>query len=214
MHLILEPYAVQLPLWPSTGRHILAQYDEEGIVVYQAYQPSIGHFAAEHGFFGGPAFSVERMSWIKPNFLWMMYRSGRGTKPGQEVVLAVRLRRSVFDELLAAAVPSIYTQALYPDEADWKRAVQSSEVRVQWDPDHDPAGKPLERRAIQIGLRGEALRRYTREWLLGVEDISAFVREQHQHVQAGDYATLIIPRERIYRVPDAATAAQVGMTAH
>ena len=33
----------------------------------------------------------------------------------------------------------------------------ASEVRLQWDPDHDPHGRPLARRALQLGLRGEAL---------------------------------------------------------
>ncbi len=83
-----EAYRSQLEHWPKTGRHILAQFDEETIVVYQAYRPAIGHFAAHHQYFGGE-FSYGRMSWIKPNFLWMMYRSGWGTKPEQEVTLAV-----------------------------------------------------------------------------------------------------------------------------
>ena len=36
--------------------HILAQFDATSIVVYQAYRPAIGHYAAEHGHFGGPEF--------------------------------------------------------------------------------------------------------------------------------------------------------------
>ena len=43
--------------------------------------------------------NYNRMSWIKPNFLWMMYRSNWGRSQGQEVVLAVRLKRSFFDSL-------------------------------------------------------------------------------------------------------------------
>jgi hypothetical protein len=49
---------------PHPGRHILAQYDDESAVVYQAYGPAIGHFAARQGHFGGE-FSLARMSWIK-----------------------------------------------------------------------------------------------------------------------------------------------------
>jgi hypothetical protein len=213
MQLITESYLAQVAHWPPSGRHILAQYDAEGIVVYQAYRPQIGHFAAAHGYFGGQDFSFERMSWIKPNFLWMMHRSGWGSKEGQEIVLAVRLRRSAFDALLAEAVPSTYVPALYPEEAEWKRAVQASSVRVQWDPDHDPAGRPLERRAIQLGLRGDALRRHAREWLLGIEDISEFAREQRQHVLAGNYAALVTPQERVYPVADAAVAVRLGISA-
>ena len=69
MHLNTEPYHTQCAQWPRTGRHILAQFDEASIVVYKAYRPAIGHFAAQHGYFGGE-FSFSRMSWIKPGFLW------------------------------------------------------------------------------------------------------------------------------------------------
>jgi hypothetical protein len=82
------PYLEQRQRWPDSGRHILAQFDAESLVVYQAYRPETSHFAAKHGYFGG-AFSLDRMSWIKPNLLWMMFRSGWGIKEGQEVTLAI-----------------------------------------------------------------------------------------------------------------------------
>jgi len=157
-----ELYTTQNARWPQSGRHILAHYDAETVVVYQAYCPQIGRFAVEHGCFGGP-FSLSRMSWIKPNFLWMMFRCGWATKENQEVVLAVSLRREAFDRLLTDAVPSTFDPALYASEADWKRALAASDVRLQWDPDHDPAGNKAERRALQLGLRGEPLAHYARE---------------------------------------------------
>ena len=91
MRLITEPYNEQTAKWPQEGRVILAQFDAQSIVVYQRNRSEIGHFAAKHGYFGGE-FKFSRMSWIKPNFLWMMYRSGWGTKSGEEVTLAIRLR--------------------------------------------------------------------------------------------------------------------------
>src|SRR5919206_412264 len=102
MRVLTVPYREQVGRWPRAGRHILTQYDDERVVVYQAYRPAIGRFAATHGEFGGE-FSFSRMSWIKPNFLWMMYRSGWSAKEGQERVLALRLKRPFFDELLRAA---------------------------------------------------------------------------------------------------------------
>lgn len=116
MPLITLPYTTQATTWPQQGRHILAQFDAETVVVYQAYRPEIGHFAARHGYFGG-AFSLSRMSWIKPNFLWMMYRSGWGIKPDQEVTLAIRLQRVAFDALLAQAVPSSFDARHFETEA-------------------------------------------------------------------------------------------------
>jgi hypothetical protein len=105
--LATAPYAEQMERWPQTGRHILAHFDDKTIIVYQAYRPEIGKFAAEKGYFGGE-FSYSRMSWIKPSFLWMMYRSQWGQADGQEVDLAVRLRRMFFDSLLVQAVPSSF----------------------------------------------------------------------------------------------------------
>lgn len=148
MNLDVEPYAFHSERLPCSGRHILAQFDEHAIVVYQAYRPAIGHWAAEHGRFGGE-FRLNRMSWIKTSFLWMIYRSGWATKPGQEVILAVWLRRAGFEAILAEAVPAVFDPALYREPAEWARAVARSTVRLQWDPDRTPGGGCLGRRAGQ-----------------------------------------------------------------
>jgi hypothetical protein len=202
------PYREATAAWPAEGRHILATWNDDSVVVYQAYRPSIGSYAATHGYFGGE-FSTSRMSWIKPNFLWMMYRSGWGTKPEQEVTLAVRLRREAFDAILAGAVPSSFVPELYGDRDTWQREVAASEVRLQWDPDHDPAGRPVARRAIQLGLRGSMLMRYTREWVLGIEDISAVVARERANIGA---ESLLVPAERPYPVRDRATARRLGVS--
>ena len=34
--------------WPSEGKHVLAQYDDEGVVVYQAYCPEIAEYAVKN----------------------------------------------------------------------------------------------------------------------------------------------------------------------
>lgn len=81
MNLPTRPYADQTSEWPASGRHILAHHDAETIVVYQAYRAEIGQYVLRHGVFGGE-FSYTRTSWVKPNFLWMMYRSGWGRKEG------------------------------------------------------------------------------------------------------------------------------------
>ena len=206
-----QRYLDQVRDWPESGRHILAQFDSDSICVYQAYRPSIAGFAVEHQRFGGD-FSFTRMSWIKPNFLWMMYRSGWATKEGQEHILAVRLRRSFFDELLRLAVPSGFDPLRFPTREEWQAAVAFSEVRLQWDPDHDPSGKPLERRAVQLGLRGAALRRFGQEELVAIEDITPFVVEQRQHL-VGCFQELLIPEERVYSPNDPAAAMAAGVEA-
>ncbi len=207
-----EPYLQQRARWPTEGRHLLAHYDAETVVVYQAYRPSIGLVAAREGRFGAE-WSRTRMSWVKPNFLWMMYRCGWATKVDQEVVLALRLKRSGFDTLLASAVPSTYVPELYADRAAWSADVGRSDVRLQWDPDHNPAGHPVERRALQLGLRGAALAHFADEWIVGIEDITAFVREQQAHVAARNLDALVLPRETLYPVTAPAVVNRLGLSA-
>ncbi len=197
MNLPTEPYTVQVQRWPKAGRHILAHFDADSIVVYQAYNPAIGRYAVEHGRFGGP-FSFTRMSWVKPNFLWMMYRSGWGTKENQEVTLGLRIRGAFFDSLLAQAVPSSWDREQFATEAEWATAVAGSAVRLQWDPDHHPSGAKQERRAIQLGLRGDVLEAFGTRELLEVIDLTDFVAAQRATLAASGVGALVMPQERVY----------------
>lgn len=210
MKLATEPYREQVKRWPPEGRHILAHYDEQSIIVYQAYRPSIGRFAIEHGYFGGD-FLLARMSWIKPNFLWMMYRSGWGTKEGQEITLGLRLRRAFFESILAQAVPSTYDAKHYPTREQWQEALVTSQVRLQWDPDHHPSGAEQERRAIQLGLRGEVLAAFGKRELLEVIDMTEFVAEQRLNAASAGFVDLRIPVEHVYVPANPAVGKQLGL---
>jgi Domain of unknown function (DUF4291) len=197
VNLAAERYLDQVKTWPTEGRHILAHFDADTIVVYQAYRPSIGRYAIGHGAFGGE-FSYSRMSWIKPNFLWMMFRSGWGTKEGQETTLGLRLRRRFFDSILAQAVASTLDQSDQASLKEWKTSLASSNVRLQWDPDHDPHGNALARRAIQLGLRGPVLDDFGKRELLQVIDMTAFVAEQQDLISRVGIGELKTPVERVY----------------
>ena len=186
----------QVVKWPEEGRHILAQFDNDNIIVYQAYRAEIGKYAIENQCFGG-AFSFNRMSWIKPNFLWMMYRSGWGTKEGQEVTLAVTIPRALFEEILVKAIPSSFDSERFESLDSWKNALTPSEVRLQWDPDHGPDGTSLKRRAIQLGLRGSMLRRFGVDEVVKIEDISELVSQQRSFVQHDEHR-LKTPAERVF----------------
>lgn len=211
MRLITEPYLEQVEHWPSNGRHILAQYDDSTLVVYQAYNREIGQFAAQHGHFGLDAFSLERMTWLKPNFLWMMHRSAWGTKENQEVILAIWLDRVSFEAMLKKAVLSSYEPDVHGSEEAWKRALSASAVRVQWDPDYSPADERQERRALQLGLGGKAAAHYAHGgWIVHIEDITAFVHEQRQNAKT-PYRNLMTPRERVYRLEDESIVQRLGI---
>ena len=84
-------------------------------------------------------------------------------------------------------------------------------MRLQWDPDHDPSGAKVEWRALQLGLRGDVMARYAREWIVRVEDISPFAAEQRSHARPAAYDRLVIPREDVYPVAVAETAARLGV---
>lgn len=190
---------------------MLAHYDDERIVVYQAFHAVTAAYAVEHQRLGGPRYRLTRMSWLKPNFLWMMYRCGWLSKDDEQGrVLAIHVERAFFDELLESAVPSSHSRELFATEADWKRAVKRSEVRLQWDPDHAPGGAKEERRAVQLGLRGEMLRRFAEEATHRIEDISDFVLEQRD--KRADPPRLLLPRERPYPVVSALARRALGLS--
>ena len=108
--------------------------------------------------------------------------------------------RSAFDLILAQAVHSSYKSDLYDSRDAWQQRVAGSDVRLQWDPDHAPNGDKMERRAIQLGLRGDILRNYAREWVVEITDISEFVRDQRAHSINSHYSQFVMPRERVYPV--------------
>ncbi|WOX12165.1 DUF4291 domain-containing protein [Streptomyces sp. N50] len=184
-------------------RRIRAVHSESTITVYQAYPPEIGRHAAREGSF--PAtWKRDRMTWIKPSFLWMMYRCGWGTKAGQETILAVEITRDGFEWALRHACLSSYVRGVHPDRATWQRELKGAPARVQWDPERDLRLQPLPYRSLQLGLSGEAVRRYADEWTVSLQDVTPLVREIHALVSGGeqDSAARLLPQERPYPVGD------------
>jgi hypothetical protein len=186
-----------------TCRHIRASYNDETITVYQAYSQQIADAALAAGTFVAP-FKRNRMTWIKPSFLWMMYRSGWATKSGQERILSIQVTRDGFDWALAHSVLSHYHRDIYSRNEDWLTQRRSSPVLVQWDPDRSLTLAPLSRRAIQIGLGGEAVDRYLDRWIYRITDIANAVIRIREHVKFGDLdvARQGLPFEDLYPLPE------------
>ena len=206
MNLPIASYREQVQDWPQQGRHILATYDDNTIVVYQAYRAQIARYALEQGCFGD-GFSYQRMSWVKPGFLWMMHRSNWGSAQGQEFVLAIRLRRNFFESLLGQSVAYSFKESGTTDEADWKASVARSDVRLQWDPDHDPLGVRSPRRAIQLGLRRAALQAYGTAEAVEIQDVTGFVAQQREH--RGAKSDLMLPVQRVYKPADPTVGSRI-----
>ncbi|MGW6026083.1 DUF4291 domain-containing protein [Streptomyces sp. NPDC055099] len=187
---------------------IRALHTESTITVYQAYAPEIGEPAARTGRF--PAtWKRDRMTWIKPSFLWMMYRCGWAMKEGQQTVLAVEITREGFEWALRHACLSHYVRGVHPDQASWKRDLRRAPTRVQWDPERDLHLNPLAHRSLQLGLAGDAARRYADEWTVSIRDVTEQARAIHTLVHEDrdlESAAALLPEERPYPTPDALLA--------
>jgi hypothetical protein len=183
----------------ATMRVLRAVYTAETVTVYQAYSPQIADAAVGAGTFVAP-FSRDRMTWIKPSFAWMMHRSGWAAKPGQERVLAIQISRDGFEWALEHACLSHYEPCRHDSPQAWAAMRDASPVRVQWDPDRSLTGERSARRAIQVGLSGEAVHRYCDEWIRSITDITRTVREAVELVRAGRIgdAARALPSERVY----------------
>jgi hypothetical protein len=173
-------------------RQIRAVYTAETITVYQAYSAAIAGPAVLAGRFVGP-FRLDRMTWIKPSFLWMMYRCGWATKPGQERVLAVEITRAGFEWALERACLSHYEHGSGETRAEWSRRLRRSPVRVQWDPERSIQLGALPYRSLQLGLGGEAVPRYVDEWTVAIRDVTDLA---HRIQATRDPA--LLPPERPY----------------
>lgn len=181
------------------NNEIRAVFTDKTIRVYQAYNKTIAEEAVKKGTFGN-SYKLERMTWIKPSFLWMMYRCGWGEKENQEHVLAIDLKREAFDYLVANAVVSTYQESLYSDYEEWKKQIHDSDIRCQWDPERDIYGNPLDYRSIQLGLRGDAIRKYVDEWIVNLTDITEFVRELKQKRDEKQDILGLLPNEKVYQI--------------
>jgi Domain of unknown function (DUF4291) len=164
---------------------IYVKYDANNVTLYQAFPPAIAAESVRLGHFG-PSFSLKRMTWLKTSFLWMMWRSGWATKEGQERILAVQLPRTVFEQLLAQAVPSTFDPERYDHAVEWQHAMDASDILYQLDPDRDPNGNPLDRRTLHLGLRGEATRRYGHEWIVSLSDITNALPALRRRAESGE----------------------------
>ncbi|MCA3175838.1 MAG: DUF4291 domain-containing protein [Burkholderiales bacterium] len=178
-------------------RQIRALYDTTTIRVYQAYSDAIADSALAHGTFVSPPFKMDRMTWIKPSFLWMMYRAGWGLQDaGQKRILAIDITREGFEWALAHSCLSHADESMSKEE--WEAKKNASPVRIQWDPERDLFLRPLEHRAIQIGLSKEAIRRYVNEWICNITEVTPLAHEIRALVQEGrlDEAKDKLPIER------------------
>jgi hypothetical protein len=191
-------------------RRIYAAYDDSGVYVYQAFKPGIVKAALAKGTFGA-GFNTERMTWIKPSFAWMLYRSNYATSVRQEAILKIKLSHEGFLSILRESVETSYNPAVYAEEDLWRRTLKRSSVRHQWDPErYLTLGKHPYRRAIQIGISDWVVEKYVNEWIIGLEEVTELAhavkaaKQKHQPFPP-------VPEERVYEV-DADLVKSLGIS--
>jgi hypothetical protein len=185
-------------------KQIRATYNDTTIRVYQAYNDAIADSALENGRFVSPSFKFERMTWIKPSFLWMMYRSGWGLKEcGQSRILAIDISKEGFNWALAHSCLSHQAKS-FKSRAEWLAIKNVTPVRIQWDPERDLNLDPLEHRTIQIGLSKQAIKLYVEEWTHKISDVTEVAKQIYMLVKSSqmDEAMVLLPKENVYPVDD------------
>ena len=190
---------------------VRATFDAQTITVYQAFGDAIADAALAQGRFA-PPFSFGRMTWVKPQLLWLMERSQWAQKTHQTRILAVRLKRTGWDEALRTGVLTHPEPSAWPDPDGWRRAFAAATVHVQWDTDRGLRGEALQRNAIQVGIGRAAVERFNTEWVAGLEDLTPRVMKMAKLLKEGraDAAKRLLPEERPYPV-DAAVGRRLGM---
>lgn len=194
------------------SHQIRAVYDDTTIRVYQAYSDAIADSALAQGTFVSPPFKMGRMTWIKPSFLWMMYRAGWGFKDsGQKRVLAIDITREGFEWALAHSCPSNVGPSM--SKGEWTQLKNEYPVRIQWDPERDFLLRPLPHRAIQIGLSKQAVDLFVNQWIMRLTDVTPLAHEIFHTIQGGqlEKAAKMLPHEEIYPTSPPSTQTSIGI---
>ena len=181
---------------------IRADFNAKTIVVYQAFNAEIAEAALAAQTFVAP-FSFERMTWIKPSFLWLMERSRWGQNKGQERILAVRMTREGFERALRLSVLTSPDKKIHQSTEQWELEMKTAPVLVQWDPERSLYGQKLLYRSLQVGLGRSLLEDYTQRWITEIRDLTALTQKLRGLRRDGDYALAerLLPAQRPYPAP-------------
>lgn len=210
-------------------REIRAHYDDDFITVYQAYKTSIAEAAvATQKLSASPDFRPGRMTWIKPSWSWIMYRSGYSFKdPGQAHILAIKMKHEHFLRLLEQGVVANETRGADTSQSstapstagpqppndgqthDTHQKPKTTHVRIQWDPERTPSLQTLPYRSIQIGIPAGLSRVWTEKWIAEIVDVTDKARALKSALDERPNLTLqelvdmdLVPPERPYPVDE------------
>lgn len=180
---------------------IRAAFDAHEIALYAAFDSSIAKVAlAKQQLL--PPFAYDRMTWVKPSFLWLMYRSEWGQSAGMESVLRIWIGRREWEAALEEAVLTTPERHVYPDAKAWRTRLDKAKIRVQWDPERDIRNQRLNYRSIQVGIMPQLSEAFAKRWIRRIEDLTPLCRRIRSLVLQGTFseAEALLPLEQIYPV--------------
>ncbi len=184
-------------------RVINALYDKTSVTVYQAYRSEIAGKVVRNQTFKNSLFKVNRMTWIKLSFLWMMYRSGWTSKENQEKILSINITRDGWEWALEHSCLTHFDSRIYKTKENWKNLLSRSPVRIQWDPEKDIHSNDLRQKTIQVGLKEIAIHKYVDEWVVCIKDITQYCKHIESLILNGNVQRvhLELPNECSYPLP-------------
>lgn len=185
-------------------REIRATFNKTTITVYQAFSKEIALPALKNNQLV-PPFSYKRMTWIKPSFLWLMQRSNWATKPNQEYILAIKIKRDCWEEALAQGVLTHPDAKIYSSGTAWHQLFKNAPVHIQWDPERTLYGTKKEESTIQVGISASLIKQYAEEWIVEINDFTPLAKKINTLRKQGKYkeAKRLLPIEKPYPLPDA-----------
>ncbi|UII26730.1 DUF4291 domain-containing protein [Fulvivirga maritima] len=155
---------------------IRALYNDKSIAVYSAFSDSIADVAIQNQKLL-PPFTYSRMTWIKPSFLWMMYRSDWGNRAGMNRILRIWINRKDWEAALKEAILITPEPHVYKNHKGWRAKLEKARVRVQWDPERDIENQRLDFKSIQVGITEKLSEVYAKKWISKIEDVTSLTHE-------------------------------------
>ncbi len=167
----------------------------------QAYNKNIAVPAIKNNKFEKP-FSFNRMTWLKPSFLWLMERSAWGNKPNQNYILGIKIKRECWEKALSLGVLTHPDKDIYFNGQEWEKQFKDAKVHIQWDPERTLRGGKLQERTIQVGISRFLITEYNDKWICEIVDFTPLVFKINALRKAGKYreAKRLLPIEKVYPI--------------
>lgn len=180
---------------------IRALYDTRYIAVYAAFSPSIADVAIKSQKLL-PPFTYDRMTWIKPSYLWLMYRSEWGQKDNMQRILRIWLKKTDWETALSEAILTTPEAHVYNDAKKWRKQLDKARIRVQWDPERDIKNNHQSFKSIQVGITAALSETYAKKWITKIEDVTPLTHQLRSLVYARQFeqALPLLPKEQVYKV--------------